>query len=122
MSDNEFVLAVETLDCAEALRLHYFLPAPVEEEFLELFPPRLVTIQRFSEVVEGAKDHFSIRLEPYGHASGDLSGVRVVVVYEKPQGRVPVEAIAAFERALEEGGFGPVRYRSESMPAEPAGY
>jgi hypothetical protein len=115
------VRAYQTLDCASKVRVHYLLPAAVTRDFLELFPDAQVSVQEFSRLVRGAKDHFIILRSERLRAAGVLGESRLVVTYGKPQEERPEEEISAFEARLTRAGFGPVEYhhRPPTWPAEP---
>lgn len=100
--------AIHTLDCATKLRIHYLLPAPLPDAFRTSFPGAKVTVDAFSRLVAGAKDHFSVSRPGLFRASGVVGEARLVVTYGKPTGENPVEAVAEVESALVALGLGPV--------------
>lgn len=104
-------VACKTLDCANKLRVHYFVPRPLARDFLACFPDDHVTMNEFSQYVAGAKDHFSILRHNRVHAGGVMGEQRLVVTYLKAEQAEPIHDVADFERILEEAGFGTVLYR-----------
>jgi hypothetical protein len=106
MADLLFILAFETLDCASKVRIHYRTPTPLTADLLALFPDALVSVNRFSALVSGAQDHFSIQRPGLFHAGGALGGTHLTVTYGKSRGERPREVILEFEASLERGGLG----------------
>jgi len=107
--------AVHTLDCATKLRIHYLLPSPLPDAFRARFPGARVTLDAFSRLVAGARDHFTVSRPAVFHASGVVGEARLVVTYGKPNGDPPVEAVAEVEAVLVALGLGPV----VTVPATP---
>ncbi len=103
------VLALETLDCARKIRIHYHLSGVVGEKELESFPGVKVDVQRFSERVAGAKDHFTLIRSDELRAAGVLGEDRIVATYGKTGGARPDGTIRAFERAIAAAGLGEVK-------------
>lgn len=94
------VLAFETLDCAKKLRIHYRLTSPLEEALLARYPRMTATVQRFSELVAGAKDHVTLTQGQSIRAAGVLGEPKLVVTYAKQDEERPVAAIETFEATL----------------------
>ncbi|HEY1089301.1 MAG TPA: hypothetical protein VGE37_16460 [Archangium sp.] len=109
MADVLSILAFETLDCASKVRIHYRVPSPLTPDLLSLFPDAVVSINRFSALVAGAQDHFSIQRPGRFHAGGALGGLHLTVTYGKSRGERPQAEIAEFEASLERGGLGVIR-------------
>lgn len=87
------VLALETLDCASKLRIHYLLPVPLSLELCEALAARderlRLEVQAFSEHVVGAKDHATVRRAHDLRAAGVLGEPRLVATYAKGEGADP---------------------------------
>lgn len=114
------IRAYETLDCASKVRVHYLLPVAVTPELLARIPDAQVSVQEFSKLAKGAKDHFTLLREGRVRAAGVLGENRLVVTYGKLLEQRPVEEIATFEAQLVECGLGPIEYfqRPASWPVE----
>lgn len=98
--------AFRTLDCAQKVRVHYYLSHELKRDFLALFPEAEVKLNEFSRTVEGARDHFSILVEGHFHVSGSLEGDSLIATFGRIGGEPPEAEIAAFEELLRTAGFG----------------
>lgn len=94
------ILAVETLDCAHKLRVHYVLPDPLAQALCARFPDADVRVDAFSQLVQGAKDHLRFGRKHAFEAAGVLGETRLVVTYGKPLAARPTETVEAVEAAL----------------------
>jgi hypothetical protein len=95
------------------VRVHYLLPTALREDFLLLFPAEQVRVQRFSQMVAGAKDHFTVTHEDRLYVAGVLGENKLVVTFGKSAWQWSPAEIVAFEAVLERAGFGPVEYRHQ---------
>jgi hypothetical protein len=102
--------AWKTLDCANKVRVHYQLPRAIDDEFLKLFPSAWVTVQPFSRLVSGAKDHVTIADSNRFRAAGVMGEPHLVVTYGKTAWEWSPAEITAFEARLARAGFGEVTY------------
>ncbi|MBI2566910.1 MAG: hypothetical protein HYV63_07770 [Candidatus Schekmanbacteria bacterium] len=100
------ILARQTLDCANKLRIHYDLPAPVLASLGDYFPDAEVTVDAFSRLVQGAKDHLVIQRAGVFRAAGVIGEQTMVVTFGKPGGDRPDGAVSDFELGLSRAGFG----------------
>ena len=100
------IVVRETLDCAHKVRIHYRLPIAVTEDLLAGFagPDVTVDVQRFSERVAGAKDHFTVIRPGELRAAGVLGEREIVATFGKSGGERPERLMNAFQRTLERIG------------------
>jgi hypothetical protein len=94
------IVALETLDCAHKVRVHYLLPQPLTPDLTQAFPEAEVRLDAFSRLVAGARDHLAFVSEGHYHAAGVIGSQRLVVTYGKPLASRPQATIDAVEAAL----------------------
>jgi hypothetical protein len=111
LSEGPPIRAFTTLDCHSKLRVHYRLPVPVTLELLAGFRGCELTVNEFSRIVAGAKDHFIL-----GHATmracGVIGEVKIVATFAKIPGAPAEEARALFERQLGSALKAPLEYHA----------
>jgi hypothetical protein len=94
------IKAFKTLDCHQKLRVHYRLAQPVTLERLKDFGEYALSLNEFSKIVAGAKDHFTLS-KPTVRACGVVGEEKFVVTFAKTD-EAPAEIErAAFEESLQ---------------------
>ena len=102
--------AFRTLDCAQKVRVRYYLPRDIDRAFLEALPCAKIEIEEFSKLVVGAKDLFRAASGQQWNASGVLGERQMVITFGKfgGSGESAEASILAIDAALEALGCGPV--------------
>ncbi len=113
------ISAIETLDCANRVRRHYQLPRALEEALAAHYPDAQLTVQGFSRMVAGAKDHLSLAGEGF-RAAGVKGEGRLVVTFLKPAGERPEALIGRFEAQLADAYGQPVVLVCRAPPLDGA--
>ncbi len=97
---HRIILALERKDCASKKRIIYHLPEPLDAEFLRLFHRAEIRIDRFSEILSGARDHFSITFANMAFATGVIGEKSLVFTVWEPHLQEAREIIDSVERVL----------------------
>lgn len=96
-----------TLDCAQKLRVRFYLPRPVDRALLERLGAARVELREFSRQVPGARDHASLHGAGWS-AGAALGDALLVVTFGKLGDGAEPAALGGFVAALEAAGLGPV--------------
>ena len=91
-------------DCAHNLRIGYELTAPVDEAFFASAGADQLTVHRFSQYVQGARDHlvavFRFDDGPPVRAEGAVGATQITATFGSLHGAARPEAVAALEQRL----------------------
>ena len=75
--------AVVTHDCARKIQVSYQLPFAIKEDDLAFFPGVKLKINRFSQMIQTAKDHFVLTDESSILISGIIGEPKLDVTFWK---------------------------------------
>lgn len=100
--------AFRTLDCAQKVRIRFYLPRELDLELVRELPGRIDEVTEFSRFAPGARDHVRFSSGEAWSASAALGEALLVATFGKFGGGHEEEEIEDFKRALCAAGLGPV--------------
>lgn len=89
-------------DCARRVRVRYTLPHPLDESLGEHFPRGEVTLQPFSKLVAGARDHLTITVGGGLLLRGAVGDNELEATYGKVTDVWPRSLISIVEARIED--------------------